>query len=32
MVSNLALLSSPRCEKEREAGGAEDVEEPAWWR
>ena len=32
MVPDLALLSPPRCEKEREAGGGEDVEEPAWWR
>ena len=31
MVPDLALLSPPRWEKEREAGGAEDVVEP-WWR
>ena len=32
MVSDPMWLSPPRCGKEREAGGTEDVEESMWWR
>ena len=32
IIPEVALLSPPRCGKERDAGWTEDVEEPTRWR